>query len=653
MRIQQPSEMLDLYDDVGRLCDAGKTSEAFTQVVDALGLSLSAKSRRVFDLILGKLGEVQRFKGNDHMAEHLRGSTAKHTLQVMVLVGKLMTDAFPDVFYAPGTVRKNYPGHKSQRPKGMNATRYRAQISDTLTDLAVQTLMHDFGEIFVELSTVSTRRKAGNNTELRDLERKFAEFSMRLAYHAVEEHPGYARQSKMFDDVIDNIRKDIGKLAEKPEDVEEDVVGQTVGEEIDRLIEPYKAKLNLAYIPQESLRELSYYLRSFDEPEGHSHFERFNGMVVKTCQNIHTVTQIVEHAGREGGAPYDLANSSEVKATLHYAERGLPAIWNEIEPGNQIQSRIANQCAKLAYGTNLGIVRLPMPLVIDFAAGLKEKFTASSANDNAAIASIDPKAAAKDGWTMLHMACLKGDEKAVAGLLERGVDVEARTKTAQWTPLHVAASHGRTKIVRMLLDYSADVNAKAEKGWTPLHLAAYTNRPATAHALMEAGANEALRTKSGRTPMDWAQGLAHDDVVNVLDNLPEGESAPDTPARLAEIRRAATEFCTPKSDLPSDIADLDFPVMQARRIDDFSGTKRSVYQLYALYAAALKEAETETNFTPPEIPKGKALFELKEVPPAIRQHMDEFAPKDSKLHPQELPKPKDSKKALYRHRYTA
>ena len=37
MRIQTPSQMLDLYDDVGRLCDAGKTSEAFTQVVDALG----------------------------------------------------------------------------------------------------------------------------------------------------------------------------------------------------------------------------------------------------------------------------------------------------------------------------------------------------------------------------------------------------------------------------------------------------------------------------------------------------------------------------------------------------------------------------------------------------------------------------------------
>jgi ankyrin repeat protein len=54
-------------------------------------------------------------------------------------------------------------------------------------------------------------------------------------------------------------------------------------------------------------------------------------------------------------------------------------------------------------------------------------------------------------------------------LLERGVDVNARTKN-KFTPLHSAAFEGRLEIVRLLLDHGANANAENESSETALHV---------------------------------------------------------------------------------------------------------------------------------------------------------------------------------------
>ncbi|CAN6271092.1 unnamed protein product [Urochloa humidicola] len=74
------------------------------------------------------------------------------------------------------------------------------------------------------------------------------------------------------------------------------------------------------------------------------------------------------------------------------------------------------------------------------------------------------------GWNQLHVAARKGDLKEVRPclaaqgghvkimdeLLERGANIDARTKGAcGWTPLHIAAKERNKKAVRFLVENGA------------------------------------------------------------------------------------------------------------------------------------------------------------------------------------------------------
>jgi ankyrin repeat protein len=97
-----------------------------------------------------------------------------------------------------------------------------------------------------------------------------------------------------------------------------------------------------------------------------------------------------------------------------------------------------------------------------------------------------------DGWTPLHLAAFFGHRDLAALLIERGADVNARSRNTRFardnTPLHAAAANRQVAVVELLVAHGADVNARDGSGFTPLALAANSKSDLVMLLLMEHGA---------------------------------------------------------------------------------------------------------------------------------------------------------------------
>jgi ankyrin repeat protein len=97
-----------------------------------------------------------------------------------------------------------------------------------------------------------------------------------------------------------------------------------------------------------------------------------------------------------------------------------------------------------------------------------------------------------DGWTPLHLASFFGHAEVATLLLDRGADVNARSKSTRFarenTPLHAAAANRQIGVAEVLISHGADVNARDGSGFTPLALAANTRNDLLVVILLEKGA---------------------------------------------------------------------------------------------------------------------------------------------------------------------
>lgn len=98
-----------------------------------------------------------------------------------------------------------------------------------------------------------------------------------------------------------------------------------------------------------------------------------------------------------------------------------------------------------------------------------------------------------------------GDLAAVKRALTDGADPNAQDPQSGSTVLSIASLMGHTEVVALLLERGADVNAKSRDGGTALHAAAFLGRAKTVKLLLEKGADATLRNNMGSIAIDGAK----------------------------------------------------------------------------------------------------------------------------------------------------
>uniref|UniRef100_A0A8P4GCD3 Ankyrin 1, erythrocytic b n=1 Tax=Dicentrarchus labrax TaxID=13489 RepID=A0A8P4GCD3_DICLA len=161
-----------------------------------------------------------------------------------------------------------------------------------------------------------------------------------------------------------------------------------------------------------------------------------------------------------------------------------------------------------------------------------------------------------NGITPLHIASRRGNVMMVRLLLDRGAQIDAKTKNGlspihmaaqgdhmdcvrqllqynaeidditldHLTPLHVAAHCGHHRMAKVLLDKGAKANARALNGFTPLHIACKKNHMRSMDLLLKHSASLEAVTESGLTPLHVAAFMGH---LNIVKNLLQRGASPN------------------------------------------------------------------------------------------------------------------------------
>lgn len=370
------SKIQNTYDRADLLCRQGRVAEALDLVRDAFEIPMNGLSHRMLQLVLEKAVEVRRFGGDDNVAPMHRGSVTHHSLQVVALMAAVFHRAFPELSMPQA----------ENLSAGFTVQNELGRIHNMMTECMRESIVHDFGEIFIELSTLSTRRKSATAAELPHLERKFTEFAFRLALHAADVSADIEEQRRIFGGVIDAVRANMQAALQNGDD---DVASEGVAQIIDESLGPFVAQFGLDYLPPAKLGVLNDYMGVYDQAEGRSEFAAFYGAVVKTIENLHSIIYVATIGGLDGGADMAFSNSKAVRDRLWYAERNLPKLFASINPEDPRQLKVARACAALVYETCLTVVAISPP-AIDRSAVMKHQINAETTADAAMRAESNP-----------------------------------------------------------------------------------------------------------------------------------------------------------------------------------------------------------------------------------------------------------------------
>lgn len=121
----------------------------------------------------------------------------------------------------------------------------------------------------------------------------------------------------------------------------------------------------------------------------------------------------------------------------------------------------------------------------------------------------------KQGNSLLHYACARGDTQVAHILTQSGIDLESEDGR-KLTPLHWGCYNGQTVTVQMLLHAKANIEAETYRKETPLHMASENGQTDTVKILLSAKANVLARALGEFTPLHKAAKKGHTSTVSVL-----------------------------------------------------------------------------------------------------------------------------------------
>jgi hypothetical protein len=116
----------------------------------------------------------------------------------------------------------------------------------------------------------------------------------------------------------------------------------------------------------------------------------------------------------------------------------------------------------------------------------------------------------------LQGAIAKGDDAGALKMIEGGVDIEAKDPATGATALHYAVMKGGMAMVGLLVERGADVNSRTRSGTTPLHTAVLYQRYEVAEYLLDKGSDINAKSASGATPLALADAAHFERIAKML-----------------------------------------------------------------------------------------------------------------------------------------
>ncbi len=125
---------------------------------------------------------------------------------------------------------------------------------------------------------------------------------------------------------------------------------------------------------------------------------------------------------------------------------------------------------------------------------------------------LDPNSTDANGFSLLMIGSLQGHEEMVQLLLNRKADLAQRAPSGD-TALMLACLKGHLGIVRLLVARGAQI---MQPGWAPLHYAAFEGRAEIVRYLLEKGADKDALAPNGYPPLLLAMLGGHMDAAREL-----------------------------------------------------------------------------------------------------------------------------------------
>ena len=149
-------------------------------------------------------------------------------------------------------------------------------------------------------------------------------------------------------------------------------------------------------------------------------------------------------------------------------------------------------------------------------AAASQKAAQPAAKPEPKVEIVTPTPAAQATPASLHAVVSKGDFAAASQMIAQGSDIEAKDPGTGASVLHYAVMRGNPEILQLLLDRGADINSRTRNGTTPLHTAVLYNRYEVAEKLLGKGADVNAQSASGATPLALASAARNRTIAELL-----------------------------------------------------------------------------------------------------------------------------------------